>query len=103
MHVRKAKRKKKSTVIFVIAYKHTMNDVHNDSMSSIFIESSSNYHSSIVVLILILSILSCLGVIFMIFGPMMRSEAIKRVDNYVFGRTSEQESRVVDGIELYDY
>jgi len=39
----------------------------------------------------------------MIFGPIMRSEAIKRVDNYVFGRTSEQESRVVDGIELYDY
>lgn len=80
-----------------------MNDAHNDSMSIIFIESSSNYHSSIIVLILILSILSCFGVVFMLFGPMMRSEALKHVDNYVFGRTAEQENRMIDGIEHHDY
>lgn len=73
----------------------------NDSMSIIYTQSSSN-HSSIIGLILILSIFSCLGVIFMIFGPMMRSEAIKRVDNYIFGRTSEHGNRMIDGIELND-
>ena len=40
---------------------------------------------SSILLILILSILCLMGVIFMVFGPMMRSEAWKRVDNYIFG------------------
>jgi hypothetical protein len=38
--------------------------------------------------ILILSILCFFGVVFMVFGPMMRSEAWKRVDNFIFGRGS---------------
>jgi cbb3-type cytochrome oxidase subunit 3 len=46
---------------------------------------------SSVVLIVILSILCFLGVIFMIFGPMMRSEAWKRADNYIFGEDREDE------------
>ncbi|UJR31526.1 hypothetical protein I4U23_019015 [Adineta vaga] len=33
-----------------------------------------------------LIILFKIRVIFMIFGPMMRSEAWKRVDNYIFGQ-----------------
>ena len=44
------------------------------------------------VLIIILSILCFLGVIFMIFGPMMRSEAWRRVDNYIFGEARDAEN-----------
>jgi hypothetical protein len=29
----------------------------------------------------------------MLFGPMMRSEAWKRVDNYIFGQDMEYENR----------
>ena len=47
-------------------------------------------------LIIILSILCFLGVIFMIFGPIMRSEAWKRADNYIFGQEGEDESREDD-------
>jgi len=38
------------------------------------------------VIIFVLSILSILGVCFMIFGPLQRSEAYKRVENFTFGR-----------------
>lgn len=38
------------------------------------------------IIILILSILCFLGVCFMIFGPLQRSEAHKRIENYTFGR-----------------
>ena len=37
-------------------------------------------------IIFVLSILSFLGVCFMIFGPLQRSEAYKRVENFTFGR-----------------
>lgn len=58
------------------------NNLSNSTVPSIFGESSS------ILLIVILSILCFLGVIFMVFGPLMRSEALKRVDNFIFGGTS---------------
>jgi len=79
-----------------------MNDARNDSMPIVFIEPSSSSHSSSVALIFILSILCFFGVIFMVFGPMMRSEAMKQVDNYIFGRNSEHGNRVVDNVEHCD-
>lgn len=39
-----------------------------------------------VVIICVLSVLSIFGVCFMIFGPLQRSEAYKRVENFTFGR-----------------
>jgi len=67
----------------------TVNYTENDSEYIVFTHSSSPSTSfdtiSSILLILILSVLCFLGVIFMIFGPMMRSEAWKRVDNYIFG------------------
>ena len=42
----------------------------------------SNSH----LIILILSILCIFGVCFMLFGPLQRSEAYKRVENFTFGR-----------------
>jgi hypothetical protein len=70
----------------------------NDSLPILGVQSSSYSHSSIIILIVILSILSFFGVIFMIFGPMMRSEAMKRIDNYIFGRNSQPQN----GVEYYD-
>jgi hypothetical protein len=46
----------------------------------------ANVFSSSLLMILILSILCFLGVCFMIFGPLQRSEAYKRVENFTFGR-----------------
>lgn len=63
---------------------------------------SSSSHSTGIALIFILTILSIFGVIFMIFGPMMRSESMKRIDNYIFGRHSQTDNRLVDGLEYYD-
>lgn len=37
-------------------------------------------------IIIVLSILCFFGVCFMIFGPLQRSEAYKRVENFTFGR-----------------
>lgn len=37
-------------------------------------------------IIFVLSLLSLFGVCFMIFGPLQRSEAYKRVENFTFGR-----------------
>lgn len=37
-------------------------------------------------IILILSVLCFCGVCFMLFGPLQRSEAYKRVENFTFGR-----------------
>lgn len=62
---------------------------------------SSSNHSTGIALIFILTILSICGVIFMIFGPMMRSESMKRIDNFIFGRNSQAENRLVDGCEYY--
>lgn len=59
--------------------------------------STSFDNVSSILLILILSILCLFGVIFMMFGPMMRSEAWKRVDNYIFGREMGSEYRE-DGV-----
>jgi hypothetical protein len=80
----------------------TIIDAKNDSKPIVFLHSSSSGHSGSILLIFILSILCFLGVIFMVFGPMMRSEAWKRVDNYIFGRNSVNEHRVVDGEEHGD-
>jgi hypothetical protein len=86
----------------------TVNRAEDDSDRVIFAHSSSSSSSSSfddissILLILILSILCFLGVIFMIFGPMMRSEAWKRVDNYIFGQNMENESRDDGGAENGD-
>jgi cbb3-type cytochrome oxidase subunit 3 len=64
--------------------------------------STSFDNLSSILLILILSILCFLGVIFMIFGPMMRSEAWKRVDNYIFGQDMEEQNREDGGTESGD-
>jgi hypothetical protein len=45
-----------------------------------------NLFPNSLVIIFVLSILSILGVCFMIFGPLQRSEAYKRVENFTFGR-----------------
>lgn len=63
---------------------------------------TSSNPSTGIALIFILTILSIFGVIFMIFGPMMRSESMKRIDNFIFGRHSQTENRLVDGLEYYD-
>ncbi len=54
-------------------------------MASSFTITNNLFPNSIVI-ILVLSILSILGVCFMIFGPLQRSEAYKRVENFTFGR-----------------
>lgn len=64
--------------------------------------SSSTEKLSSIILIFILSILCFFGVIFMIFGPMMRSEAWKRVDNYIFGQENEPGNRDDAGGENAD-
>lgn len=74
----------------------TINRTNNDSDRVIFVESSSSSSLdslSSIILIVILSILCFFGVVFMIFGPMMRSEAWKRVDNYIFGQDMEYDNR----------
>ena len=38
----------------------------------------------------------------MIFGPMMRSEAWKHADNYIFGEDREDENRDGDGMGYGD-
>jgi hypothetical protein len=38
----------------------------------------------------------------MIFGPMMRSEAWKRVDNYIFGQDEDQGNREDGGADNCD-
>lgn len=47
---------------------------------------TNNLVSNSVLIIFVLSILSIFGVCFMIFGPLQRSEAYKRVENFTFGR-----------------
>lgn len=81
-------------------YSNDKNLTINDSLSTILVQSSS--HSSNIALIFILSTLCFFGVIFMIFGPMMRSEALKRVDNFIFGRNSEHDNRVIEDMETCD-
>lgn len=74
-----------------------INHTKNDSDRVMFTDSSSTSSLidsiSSIILIVILSILCLFGVIFMIFGPMMRSEAWKRVDNYIFGQDTEYDDR----------
>lgn len=68
-------------------------DLYNNSSSSILCvnenctnEIFANTFPNSFLIILILSILCILGVCFMIFGPLQRSEAHKRVENFTFGR-----------------
>lgn len=73
----------------------TTNDSSRLSITHPMPSSSSDALPSML-LIIILSVLCFLGVIFMIFGPLMRSEAWRRVDNYIFGQDQEDESREDD-------
>ena len=73
----------------------------NESKSVDFAPSPGSRSSSIV-LILILSILCFCGVIFMIFGPMMRSEAMNRVHSSTLGANSEHGHLSIDDIGQYD-
>jgi heme/copper-type cytochrome/quinol oxidase subunit 3 len=80
----------------------TIKRTENVSESINFLYSSSSSSAdkiSSILLIFILSILCLFGVIFMIFGPMMRSEAWERVDNYIFGQDMEHENQHDDGAE----
>ena len=70
----------------------TTNESENNGFTYSSISPTLDKLSSIF-LILILSVLCFLGVIFMIFGPMMRSEAWKRVDNYIFGQEMGEDDR----------
>lgn len=54
----------------------------NENMST----GSTNHFPNSLLIILILSVLCFFGVCFMIFGPLQRSEAHKRVENFTFGR-----------------
>ncbi|CAF2369774.1 unnamed protein product [Rotaria sp. Silwood2] len=54
----------------------------NEISSSI----TTNIFPNSFLIILILSILCIFGVCFMIFGPLQRSEAHKRIENFTFGR-----------------
>ncbi len=87
------------------AINHTVKDsdriIFTYSSSSTSPSTSFDNLSSIL-LILILSVLCCFGVIFMIFGPMMRSEAWKRVDNYIFGQDEDQGNREDGGADNCD-
>ena len=61
---------------------HSSRSFNHSSVPSVLGDSSS------FLLIFILSLLCVLGVIFLVLGPLIRSEAWQRVDNFVFGRTS---------------
>jgi hypothetical protein len=64
-----------------------INDTYENCTHGIFSSNlPNNLFSNSLLIILVLSILSILGVCFMIFGPLQRSEAYKRVENFTFGR-----------------
>ncbi|CAF3448261.1 unnamed protein product [Rotaria socialis] len=74
----------------------TENRTKNDVDHNVFTHSSTSLsldNLSTVILISILSVLCFFGVVFMIFGPIMRSEAWRHVDNYIFGQHMEDENR----------
>lgn len=84
------------------SFQHLLNDTSssilctnmsiNDTLENCTYEivSSSNLphnlFSNSLLIIFVLSLLSIFGVCFMIFGPLQRSEAYKRVENFTFGR-----------------
>jgi hypothetical protein len=63
---------------------NTFENCTDESFSSSTLQ--NNLFPNSLVIIFVLSILSILGVCFMIFGPLQRSEAYKRVENFTFGR-----------------
>ncbi|CAF0753831.1 unnamed protein product [Adineta ricciae] len=71
----------------------------NDTMD---FESLSSSRSSNIMLILILSVLCFCGVIFMIFGPMMRSEAMNRVHNGPRDPNAEHGHQMMDSMGYVD-
>ncbi|CAF0959429.1 unnamed protein product [Rotaria magnacalcarata] len=74
----------------------TENRTKNDVDHNVLTHSSTSPsfdNLSTIILISILSVLCFLGVVFMIFGPIMRSEAWQHVDNYIFGQHMEDENR----------
>jgi len=64
---------------------HALINGTNETLSSLTHPHNTTFPNSIVI-IFVLSILSLFGVCFMIFGPLQRSEAYKRVENFTFGR-----------------
>ncbi len=66
----------------------SINDTFENCTHEIFSSSTlpNNLFPNSLVIIFVLSVLSLLGVCFMIFGPLQRSEAYKRVENFTFGR-----------------
>ncbi len=63
---------------------HTFENCTNEIFSSSTLP--NNILPNSLLIIFVLSMLSVLGVCFMIFGPLQRSEAYKRVENFTFGR-----------------
>ncbi|CAF0841787.1 unnamed protein product [Adineta ricciae] len=59
---------------------------HENYTSAVSTSLSVGAFSNSFLIILILSILCFFGVCFMLFGPLQRSEAHKRVENFTFGR-----------------
>ncbi|CAF1173742.1 unnamed protein product [Adineta steineri] len=64
-------------------YENCTNEYNFSTQSSTL---TDNILPNSLVIIFVLSILSLFGVCFMIFGPLQRSEAYKRVENFTFGR-----------------
>ena len=65
------------------SFENCTNGISSSTLSSPII--NHLFHNSLVI-IFVLSVLSIFGVCFMIFGPLQRSEAYKRVENFTFGR-----------------
>lgn len=63
---------------------YTLSNCTNETLSSLSLP--HNLFPNSIVIIFVLSILSLFGVCFMIFGPLQRSEAYKRVENFTFGQ-----------------
>jgi len=59
---------------------------HGNCTNEISSSITANTLPNAFIVILILSVLCFFGVCFMIFGPLQRSEAYKRVENFTFGR-----------------
>lgn len=60
--------------------------LNDNCTNEIFSSITPNTFPNSLLIILILSVLCFFGVCFMLFGPLQRSEAYKRVENFTFGR-----------------
>ena len=73
-----------SSSLSILCANSTLDNCTHETYSSLTFP--NNLFSNSLLIIFVLSILSILGVCFMIFGPLQRSEAYKRVENFTFGR-----------------